>query len=191
MQYKTILIIFGFTVLPQVAPAYDAYAVELANLRQDVMALTEQVGRLQLEVETVQRENASLRHALRAQGPTESHLNALKLELSNNFQLQKQEIFAQVSKQIEQLGNRTQGALDTLARAIGTQKPSVSANVAFSDNYPQEGVAYTVQAGDTLGGIAKKHNSNIKDIQNANRIADPARDLIAGNTIFIPQKNAH
>tara|TARA_B100001248_G_scaffold262395_1_gene258072 strand:- start:5466 stop:6050 length:585 start_codon:yes stop_codon:yes gene_type:complete len=194
MHLKKTFGLLSLLALPHFASAYDAQAVELANLRQDMIAMAEHIGKLQLDIETLQRENIGLRQAMntqRAQAPSDTHLSALKAELSQNFQLQKQEIFTQVSKQIEQLGTRTQGALDSLARAIGTNKPSIAGTIKFSDDYPQEGIAYTVQPGDTLGGIAHKHNSAIKDIQNANRIADPTRDLIAGNTIFIPQRNTN
>jgi LysM repeat protein len=47
-------------------------------------------------------------------------------------------------------------------------------------------VTYTVQSGDTLTKIAREHGSSIKDIQNANKIANPARDLRVGQSIFIP-----
>jgi LysM repeat protein len=43
-----------------------------------------------------------------------------------------------------------------------------------------------VQAGDTLGEIARKHNAKLQDIINANKISDPTR-IRVGQTLFIPQ----
>jgi LysM repeat protein len=58
--------------------------------------------------------------------------------------------------------------------------------VYFSEDYPKTGKPYVVRSGDTLSGIARKHNSTVKYIQNANKIANPAKDLRVGETIFIP-----
>ena len=56
---------------------------------------------------------------------------------------------------------------------------------SFSDDFPKEGVSYTVQRGDTLSSIASRFGVPVKDITNANRIADPTR-LQAGQTLFVP-----
>ena len=55
----------------------------------------------------------------------------------------------------------------------------------FSDDFPKEGVKYTVQKGETLAQIAKKTGSKVQDIINANKISDPSR-ILAGQTLFIP-----
>ena len=56
----------------------------------------------------------------------------------------------------------------------------------FKDDFPKEGINYTVQAGDTLGEIARKNNAKLQDIVNANKIADPTK-IQVGQTLFIPQ----
>ena len=56
----------------------------------------------------------------------------------------------------------------------------------FGDDFPKEGINYTVQSGDTLAVIARKNNAKLQDIINANKIADPTR-VRAGQTLFIPQ----
>ena len=58
-------------------------------------------------------------------------------------------------------------------------------NSSFTEDYPKEGVSYTVQKGDTLAVIAKKTGAKQQDIINANKISDPAR-IILGQTLFIP-----
>jgi LysM repeat protein len=56
----------------------------------------------------------------------------------------------------------------------------------FSDDFPKEGVNYTVVAGDTLSGIAKKTGGKLADIRNANKIVDDTK-IRVGQTLFIPQ----
>ena len=77
--------------------------------------------------------------------------------------------------------------MEKLAKAIGS-RPQASMPVAFGSDYPQSGITYVVQSGDTLAKIARKNNSKIKWIQDANKIADPSRGLRIGDKIFIPQE---
>ena len=84
--------------------------------------------------------------------------------------------------QIKKLGDATNAALDSLAKGMAT-RPVIQ--TSFSDNFPKEGISYTVQKGDTLAVIAKKTGSKSQDIINANKIADPSRILV-GQTLFIP-----
>ena len=55
-----------------------------------------------------------------------------------------------------------------------------------SEDFPKEGINYTVQNGDSLAVIAKKNNAKQQDIINANKISDPSK-IRAGQTLFIPQ----
>ena len=70
--------------------------------------------------------------------------------------------------------------LDSLAKGGG--KP---ATAGFTDDFPKDGVSYTVQKGDTLATIARKTGARQQDIINANRLADPSR-ITVGQTLFIP-----
>jgi len=96
---------------------------------------------------------------------------------------QKRETLTQVAGQIERLGKQTNAALDALAKNQAT-RPAVQ--TTFSEEFPKEGINYTVQAGDTLAVIAKKTGAKLSDIVNANKIADPTR-IRVGQTLFIPQ----
>jgi LysM repeat protein len=62
-------------------------------------------------------------------------------------------------------------------------RPAVA--TTFGDDYPKEGIRYTVQKGETLAQIAKKNGAKMQDIINANKIVDPTR-IQAGQTLFIP-----
>lgn len=163
----------------------DARA-ELASMRQDVMLLTQRVGELTLAVEQLMRDNNSLQQQASRSYATVDQLNKAIADVNRTLQAelgdQKREILAQVAGQMEKLGRQTNSALDALARNQAT-RPVVQTN--FSDSFPKEGVNYTVQAGDTLGEIARRHGARLQDIVNANKIADPTR-IRVGQALFIP-----
>ncbi|MFZ5494796.1 MAG: LysM peptidoglycan-binding domain-containing protein [Verrucomicrobiota bacterium] len=160
---------------------------DIANLRQDVLLLNQRVGELTLSVEQLTRENASLQSRASQSYVTLEQLNRAIADMNRTLQLaladQKKEVLAQVATQLEKLGRQTNAALDALAKNQAT-RPAVQ--TAFSDDFPKEGVNYTVQAGDTLAVIARKHNAKVQDIVNANKIADPTK-IQVGQTLFIPQ----
>ncbi|MGJ8652628.1 MAG: LysM peptidoglycan-binding domain-containing protein [Opitutaceae bacterium] len=150
---------------------------------------------IRLELEDMRRENARLRSLVTASvsnNDTESQITnlssaieALRREYRQADEVQKQQIIAEVNRQMSALAKQTEGALKSVANAVEHQ-PNVSTPVRFSDDYPQTGITYTVRSGDTLSKIAREHGSTIKHIQNANKIANPAKDLQIGQTIFIP-----
>jgi LysM repeat protein len=163
--------------------------VELANLREDVRVLTQRLGELTLRLEQMERENAELRQRV-ASGDRSlvsvERLNEALAEVNRNIRSAaagaKTEALQQVSVQLEKLAKQTNAALDSLAKSQAT-RPAVQTN--FSEDYPKDGVSYTVQKGDTLAVIAKKTGAKQQDIINANKIADPSR-IVVGQTLFIP-----
>jgi LysM repeat protein len=102
-----------------------------------------------------------------------------------------------VAGQIEKLGNQTNAALESISRgssarvaspaatSVSTPAATPSTPSAFSDNYPKEGISYTVVRGDTLAKIAQKTGARSADIINANKISDPSK-IQAGQVLFIP-----
>lgn len=183
--------------LPLGGQQYNAqdFRLQLANLTQDVRQLTRTVGVLQVELEQLQRENADLKRELVSQKELGNKLAELQVTISatatalrKDFraadEAQKEVIVKEVSRQITELAKQTQEALKSLGEYAGFRGSGVP-QVNFSDDYPSNGVAYEVKRGDTLSGIARKFGSSVRDIQNANRIADPAA-LKAGDTIFVP-----
>lgn len=163
--------------------------VELANLREDVRGLNQRLGELSLRMEQVERENEDLR---RKQGAADkghatiAQLNDAVADLNRVIKSavasSKNETLQQVATQMERLGKQTNAALDSLAKAQAT-RPAV--NTSFSEDFPKEGVSYTVQKGDTLAVIARKTGAKQQDIINANKITDPSR-IMLGQTLFIP-----
>lgn len=112
-------------------------------------------------------------------------IEALRREYRAADATQKEQILAEVNRQMRALAKQTEEAIASVADVVGSQ-PEVSPPVHFSGDYPKTGITYTVQSGDTLSKIAREHGSNSKHIQNANKIVNPARDLQVGQTIFIP-----
>ncbi len=194
-------------------PAGSSQA-QIAALREDVRGLTSMVREQNLVIEELQRRNRALEQKMNEQEgvlrtvrsqaggnyATMSQVNRALEEMNENFRSarrdQRREIIDQVSRQIDELARETQRAMDTLAANVsssgggrGSSRPPAPApQMSFSDDYPEEGVSYTVQSGDTLSGIASRFDSRVSDIRNANRIENPDR-LQVGQTLFIPQRN--
>ncbi len=163
--------------------------VELANLREDVRGLTQRVGSLSLRVEQLERENAELRgRAGEAERSyvTVRQLNEAVTALNQSIRTaaanSKSETLQQVSGQIEKLAAQTNAAIDSLAKGVASRAP---VQTTFSNDYPAEGISYTVQKGETLAVIARKTGAKLQDIVNANRISDPSR-INVGQVLFIP-----
>lgn len=162
-------------------------AAELANLREDVRLLVQRVGELSLRVEQLETENtrlAKLAAGAQDNAATMAQLNAAIADLSRDIKTAsaqtKSEVLAVVATQMEALARQTNAALDAVSRNRAPAGP-----VAFSDNFPKEGVTYTVQRGDTLSSIAQKTGARLSDIVNANKIADPTKVQV-GQVLFIP-----
>lgn len=164
----------------------DARA-ELASLRQDVIELKQRVGELTMTVEQLNRENNNLQEKANRSYATVEQLNRAIADVNRTLQSelgdQKREILAQVGTQMEKLGRQTNSALDAMSKSQAT-RPVVQ--TSFSDDFPKEGINYTVQTGDTLAVIARKNNAKLQDVINANKISDASR-IRVGQTLFIPQ----
>src|SRR5688572_9568793 len=150
--------------------------VEVANLREDVRGLVQRVGALSLRVEQLERENNELRGQAGAAERTFVTLTQLNDAIANLNQAirssaasTKSETLQQVSGQLEKLAKQTNASIDSLAKGMATRAP---VQTAFSEDYPKEGVSYTIQRGDTLATIAKKTGAKVQDIINANKIPD-------------------
>ena len=161
---------------------------ELANLVQDVRGLTLRVNELSLKIEQLERENSELRQ--RASAADKSHVTVAQLRdaiedanrgLRGAIESSRADTLQQVKTQIEKLGNATNAALESLAKGQAAR----AAPVIFTEDYPKEGIRYTVQKGDTLAVIAKKTGAKQQDIINANKLSDPSR-ITVGQALFIP-----
>jgi LysM repeat protein len=168
------------------APAAVAQ-IEVANLREDVRGLTQRLNEMQLRLEQLERENAVLKQA----GTNQSYVTLVQLnnaisDLNATIRTavanSKNETLQLVGVQMEKLAKQTNTAIDSVAKGMATRPP---VQPTFTEDYPKEGVSYTVQKGDSLALIAKKTGAKQQDIINANKISDPSR-IVVGQTLFIP-----
>ncbi len=175
----------GFSAVAQAQQGSVAY--ELQSLRADLQLLQQRVGELSLTVEQLNRDNAALQTKASQSYVTLDQMNRAIADLNRSLQAalaeQKNETLSQVSAQLAKLGKQTQAAIDAVAKNQAT-RPVIQ--TTFSENFPKEGINYTVQTGDSLAVIAKKNNAKQQDIINANKISDPSR-IQVGQTLFIPQ----
>jgi LysM repeat protein len=176
----------GITAVAQ-AQQGGGTAYELASLREDLHLLQQRVGELALTVEQLNRDNAALQTKAGQSYVTLEQLNRAIADLNHTIHAelaeQKSDTLGQVGAQMAKLARQSQAAIDAVAKNQAT-RPVVQ--TAFGDNFPKEGINYTVQTGDTLAVIAKKNNAKMQDIINANKISDPTR-IRVGQTLFIPQ----
>jgi LysM repeat protein len=177
------------SMLAAAAFAQNPSSIEFANLREDVRGLTQRVAELSLKVEQLERENSELRHRASAANQsyaTVAQLNEAVDDMNRTVRAavatSKSETLQQVGTQLEKLAKQTNAALDALAKSQAT-RPAVQTH--FAEDYPKEGVSYTVQKGDTIAVIAKKTGAKQQDIINANKLTDPSR-ITVGQTLFIP-----
>jgi LysM repeat protein len=184
---KSLLI--GSLLVATAAAQTTSPQVEMANLREDVRGLVQRVGELSLRVEQLEKENGELKGqagAAEKSFVTLTQLNDAMAGLNQSIRAaaatNKAETLQQVNVQIEKLAKQTNAAIDSLAKGMATRSP---VQTTFGEDYPKEGVSYTVQKGETLAQIAKKLGAKVPDIINANKLADPSR-IHTGQTLFIP-----
>jgi len=179
----------SFLLVVLAASAFaQAPSSEIAHLREDLRLLNQRVGELTLRVEQLERENEALRRNTEAANPQNATLAQLNDGIADlhkaikvAVQSGKTEIMQQVDAKLEKLATQTNAVLDSLQRGQTAQSGSGS----FSDNFPKEGISYTVQKGDTLAKIAQKTGAKREDIINANKLSDPSKIQI-GQVLFIP-----
>ena len=192
---RTLLSFTIFILLIRTVAAQDSLRVTVANLSQDLNLLEQSLKTMRLEIEELRRENTSM-HAQVAAASSKSDTNiqisnlsvaieTLRREYGLADAQQKQQILAELNRQVSALAKETQSAINSIAKAAYNQ-PQVSTPVYFSDDFPKTGKTYVVRSGDTLSKIARDHGSTIKHIQNANKIVNPSKDLQVGETIFVP-----
>ncbi|HAF59193.1 MAG TPA: hypothetical protein DCL00_06355 [Opitutae bacterium] len=168
----------------------------LANLKQDIELINREVRGLRSEVELLRRENAQLRVAMDRtnRANKQSQETGLVLELQNRLQALelafKQSERARGSNQ-EELNKKFQQIVEQMNRGF-EQVTSARATApvkepSFSNDYPKNGFVHKVEKGETVSSIAKKYNSKVSWIINANEIGDPTK-VFVGRELFVPQK---
>lgn len=180
------LITFGFSSLVSGQSMNQNIGSQVAGLREDVRILAQRVGEMSLRIEQLERENAALMRStdgMETTYATVAQLNEAVAELNRSVSSGDATSQTKAAQAIEELARQTNAAVDSIAKGMAA-RPAITAPT-FTDNFPKQGLSYTIQKGDTLSSIAARFRSTVKDIQNANRIVDPTK-IQVGQTLFIP-----
>lgn len=171
--------------------------VQVANLKQDLELISRELAGLRSEVELLRRENAQLRVVVDSfskkansdQGISaaqviqiNSRLSSLEKRVQANTGSQAT-IQASVNQQMLELIKQMNDGFETVSKSTATPTPAKT----FSTDYPQKGFVHKVEKGETVSSIAKKYESKVKWIIDANQIADPTK-VFVGKELFVPQK---
>ena len=121
--------------------AQDNIRVTVANLGQDVNLLGQSLKTMRLEIEELRRENARIRAQVAA-ASSKSDTNAqisnlslaietLRREYGSADAQQKQQILAELNRQISALAKESQAAINSIAKATYNQ-PQVTTPVSYT-----------------------------------------------------------
>jgi len=171
--------------------------IRVANLKQDMELVSRELAGLRTEVELLRRENAQLRvqvqQSLRKHSTNDGISAEIVQRLSDrleNFESrinQSENSQVALKKSIEaEVKNLVTQMNKGFDQVQASSKP-VSTGQTFNQDYPQNGFVHKVEKGETISSIAKKYDSQIKWIINANQIEDPKK-VYVGKELFIPQK---
>jgi LysM repeat protein len=187
-------LIFGIFLL---SPFNSWGNVQVANLKQDLELISRELTGLRSEVELLRRENAQLRVVVDSfskkansdQGISaaqvlqiNSRLSSLEKRVQANTESQAT-IQSRVNQQMQELIKQMNDGFETVSKTSATPSPAKT----FSSDYPQKGFVHKVEKGETVSSIAKKYESKVKWIIDANQIADPTK-VFVGKELFVPQK---
>ena len=187
-------LIFGIFLL---SPFTSWGNVQVANLKQDLELISRELTGLRSEVELLRRENAQLRVVVDSfskktnsdQGVSaaqviqiNSRLSSLEKRVQANTGSQAT-MQTSVNQQMQELIKQMNDGFETVSKSTATPTPAKT----FSTDYPQKGFVHKVEKGETVSSIAKKYESKVKWIIDANQITDPTK-VFVGKELFVPQK---
>ena len=179
--------------------AEDIPKILLANLKQDQELTSRELNTIRSEVEMLRRENAQLRVVVdqvqrflsQSQGQenskfTELQNKVLVLELAIK-QTEKARSLMQeeLNKKFQQIVEQMNSGFEQVTSVKSAQ--AKASTPTFSSDYPKNGFVHKVDKGETVSSIAKKYDSQVNWIINANQIADPTK-VFVGRELFVPQK---
>ena len=193
---KNILVKF-FYLHVVVLPFSTSANVQVANLKQDLELISREVAGLRSEVELLRRENAQLRMVVQSfskkansdQGISSAQMDQVNGRLSSIEKKVQENAGSQVkmqtnvNQQMQELIKQMNDGFEKISQGPTTPTPAMS----FSTDYPQKGFVHKVEKGETVSSIAKKYESRVKWIIDANQITDPTK-VSVGKELFVPQK---
>ena len=193
---KNILVKF-FYLHVVVLPCSTSANVQVANLKQDLELISRDVAGLRSEVELLRRENAQLRVVVQSfskkansdQGISSAQMVQVNGRLSSIEKKVQENAGSQVkmqtnvNQQMQELIKQMNDGFEKISQGPTTPTPAMS----ISTDYPQKGFVHKVEKGETVSSIAKKYESRVKWIIDANQISDPTIVSVV-KEFFEPQK---
>ena len=192
-KFSCLVIAWTFTI-----PLPNAFGnVQVANLKQDLELISRELAGLRSEVELLRRENAQLRVVVDSvsqkskseQGVSSSQMvqidgriSSLEKRVQSNA-VSQGKIQTSFNQQIQELIKQMNNGFEKISKSSASPVPAQT----FSTDYPQKGFVHKVEKGETVSSIAKKYESKIKWIIDANQIVDPTK-VYVGKELFVPQK---
>jgi len=145
-------------------------------------------------VEQLEREKAALEGKVNAPGNDYVTRDELKLMEARMTTAMNEAVSAESKRMqkelLEEIKNTKQAMKPAVVPApVATPAAQTSAKIAVSEaerqSYMKDGVRYTVQQGDTLTSIARRHKSSVRAIMVVNDIESPNK-LWVGKELFVP-----
>jgi LysM repeat protein len=188
MKYSGLMALIALTIATHggAQTNQSSLGAQVAGMREDVRILVQRVGSLNLRVEQLERENAALLRStdgMERTYATVAQLNEAVAELNQAISSGDSTTQAKAANAIQQLAKATNESVASVAKGVSQARAITTP--AFNDDFEKTGVTYTMQSGDTISRVAARFNSSVKDIMNANQIAD-ATKVQVGQTLFIP-----
>ena len=179
--------------------AEDIPKILLANLKQDQELTSRELNTIRSEVEMLRRENAQLKVVVdqvrRSLSQSQGQENSKFTELQNKVlvlelaikQTEKARSLMQeeLNKKFQQIVEQMNSGFEQVTSVKSAQ--AKASTPTFSSDYPKNGFVHKVDKGETVSSIAKKYDSQVNWIINANQIADPTK-VFVGRELFVPQK---
>ncbi len=123
-------------------------------------------------------EQAALRERL---DKTEARLDALASQSEDAIRYLREEVYT-LTKKIETLEKKAEAPT---ARTVEKKPPPTAVKPAVSASPSAVGKSYTVQRGDTLYGIARKHGISVSELTELNDIS-PNKAIYPGDRLTVP-----
>jgi len=185
-------------VTPVAFPTLNAWGnIQVANLKQDLELISRELAGLRSEVELLRRENAQLKavvDSVTRKSNSEKGLSSAQLvQINGRISTLDKKVLENAASQAKIQSNFNQQIQELIKQMNkGFEKISKSSVVpspakTFSTDYPQKGFVHKVEKGETVSSIAKKYESKVKWIIDANQIVDPTK-VFVGKELFVPQK---
>ena len=185
-------------VTPVAFPTLNAWGnIQVANLKQDLELISRELAGLRSEVELLRRENAQLKavvDSITRKSNSDKGLSSAQLvQINGRISTLDKKVLENAASQAKIQSNFNQQIQELIKQMNkGFEKISKSSVVpspakTFSTDYPQKGFVHKVEKGETVSSIAKKYESKVKWIIDANQIVDPTK-VFVGKELFVPQK---